>query len=110
MPVRQPEAATEGHHRRIERGVEAIRAYLGISLPGSDVEIAKRSSDERASTFRILWDNETLTLWVSDEVLDLDAEGATSHLRRFWVSRTLREAGAGKAVVVTIRGVSLFPV
>lgn len=112
MSVRQPEAvSTEGHHRRIERGVEAIRVYLGVWLPGSAVEIAKRSRDERASTFRIiLWDNETLTLWVSDEVLDLDAEGATSHLRRFWVSRTLREAGAGKTVVVTTRGVSLFPV
>jgi len=111
MAVRQPEAASvEGQHRRIERGVEAIRVYLGVWLPGSAVEIAKRSSDERGSTFRILRDNEMLTLWVSDEVLKLDAEGATSHLRRFRVSRTVREEGAGKAVVVTTRGVSLFPV
>jgi hypothetical protein len=111
MAVRQPEIAfTEGQHRRIERGVEAIRVCLGVWLPGSAVEIRKRSSDERASTFRILWDKETLTLWVSDEVLDLDAEGATSHLRRFWVSRTLREEGAGKTVAVTTRGVSILPV
>jgi len=111
MAVRQPEIAfTEGQHRRIERGAQAIRVYLGIWLPGSAVEVGKGSSDERASTFTIQWNNKTLTLWVSDEVLDLDAEGATSHLRRFRVSRTLREEGAGKAVVVTTRGVSLFPV
>lgn len=111
MAVRQFETgSTEVHHRKIERGVEAISVCLGVWLPGSTVEVAKRSSDERASTFRILWDNETLTLWVSDEVLYLDAEGATSHLRRFRVSRTLREEGAGKTVAVTTRGVSIFPV
>lgn len=102
--------STETHHKRMERGVEAIRAYLGISLPGGVVEITQRSRDERAGTFRILWGNEMLFLWVSEEVFDLDADGATSHLRRFRVSRILREEGAGKTVVVTRGGVSVFPV
>ena len=103
-------ASPEAHHRRLERSVEAIEACLGVWFPGSAVEIAQRSSDEGASTFRILWGNEMLMLWVADEVLNLDADGATSHLRRFRVWRTLRDEGAGKTVVVTTRGVSVFPV
>lgn len=106
----QPVATSaETHHRRMARGVEAIRACLGVWLPGSTVETAQRSRDDGVGTFKILWGNETLVLWVADEVLELDAEGATSHLRRFRISRTLREEGAGKTVVVTTRGVSVFP-
>lgn len=99
----------EAHDRRMERGVEAIQACLEIWFPGSTVEAVQQSSDECAGTFWILRENEMLMLWVAAEVLELDAEGATSHLRRFRVSRTLREEGAGKTVVVTTRGVCVFP-
>jgi hypothetical protein len=97
------------HHRRMERSAEAIQTCLEVWLPGSTVETAQRSSDEGAGTFRILWGDEKLMLWVASEVLGMDAEGATSHLRKFRVSRTLREEGVGKTVVVTTRGVSIFP-
>jgi hypothetical protein len=99
--------SAETHHRRMERGVEAIQACLEVWLPGSTVEAAQRSSDGGASTFRILWGDGTLMLWVAAEVLELDAEGATSHLHRFRISRTLREEGAGKTIAVTTRGVSI---
>lgn len=90
--------------------MEAIQACLEIWLPGSAIETMQRGREDSAGTFRILWANETRILYVLDEVLDLDAEGATSHLRRFRVSRTLREEGVGKTVVVTTRGASVFPV
>jgi hypothetical protein len=107
----QPVATSaETHHRRMERGVEAIQACLEVWLPGAKVKISQRSSDEGAGAFRIMRGDEKLMLWVAAEVLEMDAEGATSHLRRFRVSRTLREEGAGKTVVVTARGVSVFPV
>jgi hypothetical protein len=47
--------SAEMHHRRMERGVEAILACLALWLPGSTVEISPRSSDDGAGTFRIVW-------------------------------------------------------
>lgn len=110
VTVYQPVAtSSETQHRRIERGAEAIETCLEVWLPGSTVETVQRRREESAATFRIRWGNEMIILWVVDEVLDLDAEGAMNHLRRLRVLRTLREEGAGKHILVTPQGTCIFP-
>jgi hypothetical protein len=102
----------EAHRDRVNRGIAAVQLYLKTQFPEHIIEILKEGSDDIARsvrTFNIRTFGQRYLLRVTDEVLDL-ADGTIVYLRKFQAARTLREAGAGKVVVVTTTEARVEPI
>jgi hypothetical protein len=99
-------------NERMKRGVAAVQVYLNTQFPAHIIEVLKEGSDDivrRVRTFNIRANGQCYLLRVADEVLDLTDE-ATVYLRKFQTARTLREAGAGRVVLVTTTEVRVEPI
>ena len=111
--MRQPDSASpEAHRARVLRGVAAVRAFLRGQVPQSTVEVLPENSHDIARsthTFEIRNGGWRILLRVTDEVLDLDAEGATRLMRELPVARAVRAAPIEAVVVVTTHDVTIEP-
>lgn len=111
--MRQPDSTSpEAHRARVLRGVAAVLAFLRAQDPQSTVEVFPNNShdiERRARTFQIRNGGGRILVRVSDEVLDLDAEGVTRLLRRLPVARAVRMAPADAVVAVTTHDVTVEP-
>jgi hypothetical protein len=110
MPMTESGSASVEAHHRTRRGFTAVREYLQAQFRGYVVAgLGRDGSARRFRTFTVREDGLAYIVRVTDEVLDLDTEGAGVLLRKFEVARALREEGLGKVVVVTTTGIRVEP-
>ena len=105
-------ASANAHRARMQRGVATVCEYLDAEFPGFIADALERGSDgsaRRFRTFRIQRGDETHLLRVTDEVLDLDAEGTGGLLQRFQVALRIRAENPGNVVALTTSGVCIEP-
>lgn len=93
----------EVHGASAKRDIAVVQVYLKMQFPEHIIEVLKENSDDLARnvrTFSIRNNGQRHVLRMAEEVLNL-TDGAIVYLRRFQVAQMLREAGTGKAVLVT---------
>jgi aminoglycoside phosphotransferase (APT) family kinase protein len=96
----------EARHENVEHGVAVVQGYLKAQFPEHIIEVLKKNRDDaarRVRTFSVRSNGQRYVLRVADEVLDPHpgAPSVSDRLRQCQAARTLREAGAGNAIVVT---------
>ncbi len=102
--LRLDSATREAHRARVLRGVSAVLAYLRMQFPKSKVEVFPRNGnaiDYGIPRFEIKDGHKQIIMRVTDEVLDLDAEGVMQLVRHLPVARMIRNAVSGGMIVVT---------
>lgn len=94
------------------RGVVAVEDYLRAEFPGHTVEVLEPSDRDHSRdtrTFKVR-DGGRHLLRVTDEALDLDAEGVVRLLGAYRVAQRLRQAGRRNAVLLTTDEVRVEPI
>jgi len=95
------------------RGVAAVPDYLQAEFPDHTVQVLEPSDRDHSRdtrTFKVRDEKTKHLLRVTDEVLNLDTDGVGGFMRAFRVAQVLREAGAGKAVLVTTEKIRMEPI
>ena len=96
-------ASREAHRARVLRSSSAVLAFLRGQFGRSKVESSPLDGKDiknGANTFAIRDGGQLTLVRVTDEVLDLDADGVMRLLRQFPVAQTIRNAAPGAVIVV----------
>lgn len=111
--ARAMDASAKAHHARMKRGAAEVLAYLQEQFHGYAIEAPERSDRDTGSDVRTFWvrkGEERSLLRVSDEVLDMDAEGVRRHLQLLSIALPLRRMKRGEALMVTTDGTRVEPI